>query len=527
LNDEDKEKLRGYDRQLSLLCQKFDENLLNATNEYELHITDEKDLSGLPERVRGTARQEAIARNKDGWVFTLHAPSYVPFIQYADSSELRKKMLIASGSRATGGKYDNKQVVLDIINLRKKRANLLGYKSHADFVLADRMVQSQKNLEAFFNGIYEVVKPLAKKDFEALVSCKAKTDKSPLALWDVYYYEEKIKKEQFDFDEEAVRPYFELESVISGLFEHTRLLYGIVFSERKDIPVYQKDVRVFEAKKETGEYLGLLYLDLFPRESKGGGGWIDALRMEQNKDGVNLKTQLLIVCNFTKPETGSPSLLSFIEVETLFHEVGHGLHHLLSECQYPSLSGTNVYRDFVELPSQLLDSWAGEKESLLIFAKHYKTGEPISDDLIKKIGLNKNFFSAWGMLSSLVAAIIDKRLHEESADTITDIEGFEAEIKKHYGFFEPLVGTSFPTVFKHIISSGYDVGYYSYQWAEVLAADAFEYFKENGLFSKEIAEKFRANVLSKGNTEEPLELYRAFRGRDADPKALFRHKGLI
>jgi peptidyl-dipeptidase Dcp len=279
--------------------------------------------------------------------------------------------------------------------------------------------------------------------------------------------------------------------------------------------------------RETGEYLGLLYLDLFPRESKGGGGWIDALRMEQNKDGVNLKTQLLIVCNFTKPETGSPSLLSFIEVETLFHEVGHGLHHLLSECQYPSLSGTNVYRDFVELPSQLLDSWAGEKESLLIFAKHYKTGEPISDDLIKKIGLNKNFFSAWGMLSSLVAAIIDKRLHEESADTITDIEGFEAEIKKHYGFFEPLVGTSFPTVFKHIISSGYDVGYYSYQWAEVLAADAFEYFKENGLFSKEIAEKFRANVLSKGNTEEPLELYRAFRGRDADPKALFRHKGLI
>lgn len=527
LSDIDKVTLRQYDNDLSLLTQKFGENLLSATNAYELHIVNESDLSGLPDRVKVMAHEEANARGKDGWIFTLQAPSIGPFMQYADNAELRREVSIASGSRAMKGEYDNRQVVLDILKLRKKHANILGYPSHAHFVLEDRMAKTPENIEDFFSKLFEVAKPLAKKDFESLCAYKKKFSNEALNPWDVSYYEEKIKKENFDFDEEVLRPYFELDSVIGGLFEHVRLLYGLVFSERKDIPVYHNEVKVFQVKKETGEHVGLLYLDLFPRESKAGGGWIDALRVQQKKNNIDTRAQLLIVCNFTKPEIGASALLSFSEVETLFHEVGHGLHDLLSECMYPSLSGTNVYRDFVELPSQLLDSWVGEKESLLLFAKHYKTNEPISDELIKKMNLNKNFFSAWTMLGQLRGSVIDKRIHEESSDIITDIEEFESIVGKPYSFFEHTSGTSLCTIFKHIFNSGYDVGYYSYHWAEVLAADAFEYFKEEGLFSKEIAEKFRANILSKGNTEEPLDLYRAFRGRDADPKALFRHKGLI
>lgn len=528
LSSDQKEILRAYDRELSLLGQKFDENLLSATNAYELHITKEEDLAGIPDRVREGAKEEAVSRGKDGWVFTLKAPSIGPFLQYAENAILRKDISVASGERGMCAPFDNKPVVLDIIRLRNERARLLGYTNHAAFVLADRMAQSPDKVQSFLEDLAKEARPFAEKDFEMLRAYKEQsTNDSVLYPWDVAFYEEKLKKEKYDFDEEALRPYFEISTVIKGIFEHARLLYGIVAKQRYDIPVYHSDVAVYEISKESGEHVGLLYMDLFPRESKRQGGWIDRLRMQEKNKEVSISPHLLIVCNLTKPTQTTPSLLTSVETETLFHEFGHALHVLLSECEYASLAGFNTLWDFVELPSQLMQSWLTEKESFKIFAKHYQTNEPLSEDEINKILKSDRFMSAWTMLAQAGAALLDLSWHTEKSDGVTDIEIFEEKIRGPYRFFKGYPGTSSTTSFKHIFSGGYDVGYYSYHWAEVLAADAFEYFKENGLFSKEIAEKFRVHILSKGNTEEPLELYRAFRGRDADPKALLRLKGLL
>lgn len=525
---EGKEKLRNFDRQLVLLCKKFSENLLGATNAYELHISKAQDISGLPDRIKQAAREEAVSRGKDGWVITLKAPSSGSFLQYADNSELRREVSLALGRLGMRDPFDNKKILFDIMNLRRERALLFGYKSHAEFVLEDRMAKTPERVNEFFNNFYAVARPLAERDFEILRSYKEKysSDKT-LNPWDVSYYEEKLKKESFDFDEEEYRPYFKIESVVDGVFEHARRLYGLVFSERKDIPVYHKDVKAFEVRKETGEYVGLLYMDLFPRESKRGGGWIDAIRMQHKKEETNISPQLLIVCNLTKPTADAPSLLTSYEAETIFHEVGHGLHVLLSDCQYRSLAGFNTLWDFVELPSQLMQSWLTQKESFEVFAKHYQTGESLSEEAIEKLLKADRFMAAWVALAQLGASVLDMAWHTEKNIGVTDIEKFEEDIRRPYRFFPPILGTSSSTSFNHIIGSGYDSGYYSYLWSEVLAADAFEYFKENGIFSKEIAKKFQDSILSKGNTEEPLELYRAFRGRDADPKALFRHRGLI
>ncbi len=527
LSSGDKQILREYDTRLALLTQLFNEHMLAATNAYTLHIVDERDLAGLPSRIKSMARDEALSRGKEGWVFTLDTPSAGPFIQYADNAVLRKELLIAARSRCMSGEFDNKAIVLEILKLRHKRALLLGYSDHAAFVLEDRMAQNAGTVEKFLTQLYVISRPLAQKDFESLRSYKEEVSgESTLYPWDVAYYEEKLKKEQFNFDEELVRSYFNLSNVVEGLFEHTYRLYGLTIRERVDIPVYNKDVRVFEILRESGEHIGLLYMDLFPRNNKSAGGWIDALRVQHKRGSTNIYAQLLIVCNFTKPDNSGLSLLSFSEVETLFHEFGHALQDLLSDCTYGSLSGTNVYRDFVELSSQLLESWVGEKESLMSFAKHHQTQESITDELITTILKNKTFFSGWNMLGQVSSAVLDMRLHE-AGGSITDLEAFEVKTMDAYKFFSHIPKTTHSVTFRHIFGGDYDVGYYSYHWAEALAADAFEYFKEEGLFSKEIAEKFRVTILSKGNTEEPLELYRAFRGRDADPKALFRHKGLI
>jgi peptidyl-dipeptidase Dcp len=527
LSHGDKQTLREYDNRLALLIQTYNEHVLAATNAYSLHILDENDLAGLPARIRSMARDEALAQGKEGWMFTLDTPSAGPFLQYVDNAILRKELLIAAKSRCMSGEFDNRAIVLEVLELRNKRAILLGYSNHAAFVLEDRMAQTVERVEAFLASLYQISRPLAEKDFETLRAYKESlSGEVTLYPWDVSYYEEKLKSEQFNFDEERVRSYFNLTTVLEGLFEHAHRLYGLMIKDRLDVPVYHEDVRVVEIRKESGEYLGLLYIDLFPRKNKSAGGWIDALRGQHKRQGNNLPTQLLIVCNFTKPDEKGISLLSFSEVETLFHEFGHALHDLLSDCTYASLSGTNVYRDFVELPSQLLESWVGEKESLMLFAKHYQTQELITDELTATVLKNKNFFSGWNMLGQVSSATLDIQLHSRGGQ-IEDLESFETTVLNAYRFFPHIVGTSHAVTFRHIFGGDYDVGYYSYHWAEALAADAFEYFKEHGLFSKEIAEKFRASILSKGNTQEPIDLYRAFRGRDADPRALFRYKGLL
>lgn len=528
LDDTNKNKLREIDQKLVLLSQKFDENLLGATNAYELHITEEKDLAGLPERVRETAALEAKERGKSGWVFTLKAPSIGPFVQYAENAELRKQISIASSSRGMTPPFDNKQICLDMIRIRNERALVLGYKSHADFVLEERMAQTPDRVESFLKEIADSAKPFAQKDFEMISLYKEKvSEDKTFNPWDLAFYEEKLKKEQFDFDEETIRPYFEISNVIQGVFDHAKLLYGIVAIERKDIPTYHSDVKVFEFKKESGEHVGLLYLDMYPRDSKRQGGWIETLRVQNKIGNQRIAPHLLIVCNLTKPTETAPALITSYEAEVIFHEFGHALSVLLCDCQYASLSGLMTLMDFVELPSQIMQTWLTQKESFKLFAKHYKTGEIISEEYIEKILKADKFMSGWTTVAQASAALLDLMWHREKGAVTTDIEKFEQEIRGPYRFFPPYPGTSTTTNFKHIFSSGYDVGYYSYHWAEVLAADAFEYFKEQGLFSREIGEKFSKEVLSKGNAEEPLGLYRAFRGRDADPKALLRLKGLL
>ncbi len=528
LNEEDKQRLRDYDKSLILLSQKFDENLLGATNAYELHIVEEKDLAGLPDRVKEMAKLEARERGKEGWVFTLKEPSAGPFVQYAENAELRKQISVATSKRGMEEPFDNRQIVLDIIKIRRERAQLLGYKSHADFVLENRMPHKQDVVEDFLINIAKIAKPFAQKDFEMIREYKEKlTQNREFNPWDLAFYEEKFKKEHFDFDEEEIRPYFEISSVIQGAFDHAKLLFGIVAIERRDIPVYHDDVKVFEFQKESGEHVGLLYLDVYPRDSKKQGGWIETLRVQYQNGEQRVAPHLLIVCNLTKPTEKVPALITSYEAEVIFHEFGHALSVLLCDCHYASLSGLMTLLDFVEFPSQIMQSWLTQKESLKLFAKHYKTGELISDSDIEKILKADKFMVGWSTLSQASAALLDIAWHTDKSIDIDNIEKFETQIRGPYRFFPPYEGTSLTTSFKHIFSGEYDVGYYSYAWSEVLAADAFEYFKEEGLFSKEIAEKFRENILSKGNSEEPLELYRKFRGRDADPKALFRHKGLL
>ncbi len=529
LDEKGKKQLREYDQTLESLSQKFGENLLKATNAYQLVIDNENDLTGLPARVIETAKEEAVKENKqDSWIFTLKAPSVGPFMQYADNETLRKEISIASGSRAMAGESNNQEIVLEIVDLRDKRAKLLGYKSHAHFVLENRMAKTPENVYSFFKTLYDTAQPKAKEDFEMLRTYKEKTTGNPiLESWDVSYFSEKIRQEKYNFNEEEFRSYFEINNVISSVFENAGLLYGLTFKKRNDIPLYHSDVLVFEVNDENGGSIGILYFDLFPRDSKRNGAWIEALRTQHIRSGVDIRPHMLIVCNLTKPTDTLPSLLNMFEVETIFHEFGHALHSLLSKCTYASLAGFNTLWDFVELPSQFMDTFTTDEKSLKISGKHFQTGEVVPDQLIQKKINSEKFMVGWQVLSQLGAAFLDMKWHDGSAQGAKSVGGFEDITRKDYRLFEQYPGTSISTSFKHIFNGGYDAGYYSYHWAEVLSSDAFEYFKENGLFSKEIANKFRENILSKGNTEEPMVLYKKFRGREPDPNALLRLKGLL
>lgn len=530
LSATDKETLRQIDQELSVLGPKFSENVLKATNAFEMILDKKEDVEGLPEGILEGAAAMAEAKGQPGkWLFNLQIPSYLPFLTYAKSRPLREKMWRAYASRAFKGEYDNQETVLKIVELRHKRAQLLGFATHADFVLAERMAQNPKTVREFLNKLLKASKDAGKRDLQEVADFAKKIDGlTDLKPWDFGYYSEKLKEEKYAFNEEDLRPYFKLENVVEGVFEHAKKLYGLIFKENKDIPVYHPEVKAYEIYEEkSGKYMGLFYTDYFPRETKKGGAWMTQFRGQGLISGEMKRPHVSIVCNFTKPTPTKPSLLTYDEVRTLFHEFGHALHGMLSECTYPSLSGTNVYWDFVELPSQIMENWVGEKEGLDLFARHYETNAPMPADLIAKLKSSQKFQAGWMSCRQLQFGLMDMAWHSTDPAQIKDVDAFEELATAETRLFPKVDGANTSCSFSHIFAGGYSAGYYSYKWAEVLDADAFEFFLEKGLFNQEVAQKFKDNVLSRGGTEHPMELYKKFRGREPDPNALLRRDGLI
>ncbi len=530
LAPEKKEELRAIDKELAVLGQQFGENVLKETNAFQLVITDEADLEGLPEFAKEAAAETAREKGKEGsWVFTLQYPSFIPFMTYAKKRDLRKKMYMAHGSRSfKGNEWDNQEIIKKIVKLRHQRARLLGYASHADFVLEERMAETPGRVREFLSDILEVSFPATKKDIEELSAYARQLDGlESLQRWDFAYYSEKLKKEKYEVDDELLKPYFRLENVIDGVFTVAEQLYGIHFVENQEIDRYHPDVRVYEVRDEQDDLVAVFYADFFPRDGKRGGAWMTVFRQQKKIDGRDQRPHISIVCNFTKPTQTKPSLLTFNEVQTLFHEFGHALHGMLAQGTYGSLSGTNVYWDFVELPSQILENWTLEKECLDLFARHYQTGEPIPADLVKRLKDSANFQAGYATTRQVGFGTLDMAYHGGDPSGIENIGEFEKSIFKAVEVLPQVEETNMSCQFSHIFNGGYSSGYYSYKWAEVLDADAFEFFKEKGIFSKEVARKFKENILSKGGSEHPMTLYKKFRGREPDPKALLRRAGLL
>ena len=525
LNEEDKSKLREIDAKLSTLSLKFGENVLAETNAFELHITNENDLAGLPE----SEKEAAKSKDKEGWVFTLDYPSYIPFLTYIDNRELRKKMAIAAGKKGfQDNSFNNEGVVLEIVNLRHQRANLLSYKTHAHFVLEERMAETPKNVIAFSNNLLEKAKPAAIKEFNNLEAYAKKLDGiDQLQKWDGAYYSEKLKKELFDLDQEILKPYFKLENVIGGVFEIANRLFDLQFEEVSNIDKYHEDVKTFNVTDTKGNFVAVFYADFHPRKGKRNGAWMTSYKSQQIKNNINERPHVSIVCNFTKPTETKPSLLTFNEVTTLFHEFGHALHGMLANTTYNSLSGTSVSWDFVELPSQVLENWCFEKEALELFAKHYETGEVIPMNYVEKIKESASFHEGMQTLRQLSFGLLDMQWHGQDPTEISSVKDFENGAFADTKLYPDVAQNVMSTAFSHIFQGGYSAGYYSYKWAEVLDADAFEYFLEEGVFNKEVATKFKENVLSKGGTEKPMELYKRFRGKEPKPDALLKRAGLI
>lgn len=529
LPEEKKTRLREIDKQLSKLSLEFGENVLAETNAYQLHITEETDLSGLPEGAIEAARELAVAQEKEGWIFTLDHPSYLPFMTYADNRGLRKKLALAFGAKAyQGNKHDNREIVKDIVKLRHERANLLGYGSHADFVLEERMAGSPKKVKEFLKDLLEKAKPAAEKEFAQLTDFARELDGiDQLQKWDGAYYSEKLKQKLFNLDDEKLKPYFQLEKVLQGAFKIAEKLYGISFKEVHDIDKYHPDVQTFEVTGEDGNLTAVFYADFFPRKGKRNGAWMTSFKPQYVKDGINERPHVSIVCNFTKPTATKPSLLTFNEVTTLFHEFGHALHGMLANTTYPTLSGTSVYWDFVELPSQVMENWCYEPEALALFAHHYQTGEMIPMEYIEKIKESASFQEGMATLRQLSFGLLDMGYHSMDPAGITDVKTFELEQFASTQLYPDVPENVMSTAFSHIFQGGYASGYYSYKWAEVLDADAFEFFQQNGIFDKDTATKFKENILSKGGTEHPMLLYKRFRGQEPKPDALLKRAGLI
>ena len=529
LSDEDKVLYSQWSEELSLATLQFSKNVLAATNAYTLNITDEADLAGLPEYVKTMAAETAADKGLEGWAFTLDAPSYSPFLQYSEKRDLRKQIWTAYNTRALGGEFDNTEVVRKIVDLRIKIANILGYETYADYALEERMAKDKKTAVDFIMNLLKPSLEFAKKDVAEVFAYARKNgfEGKRLESWDFGYWSERYKEAEYSLSAEELKPYFQLESCIDAVFGLASRLYGISFEERNDLPVYHEDVKVYEVKDTDGSHLALFYADFFPRASKRGGAWMTSFRDQSIKDGVEKRPHITIVCNFTKPTADAPALITHDELTTFLHEFGHALHGMFAEGRYPSLTGTSVSRDFVELPSQIMENWAFEPEYLNSFAKHYQTGEPIPAELIEKIVAAKNYLAGYAQVRQLHYGWLDMSWH-----TLTELPAestieFESKALAPYAVMPAVEGAAFSGSFSHIFSGGYSAGYYSYKWAEVLEADAFSLFKEKGIFNTEVATSFRENILSKGGTMDEAVIYRNFRGHDPQPEALMEKLGLV
>ncbi len=523
---EQKEKLQKLNKEISVLTVQFGENLLKDKNAFELVITDQKDLAGLPD---GVIQAAAEAGGHDGkWVFTLDKPSLIPFLQYSEKRPLREKMFKAYINQGDNdNEYDNKSVLKKIADLRIQRAQLLGYQTHADYVLEENMAKEPANVYRLLEQLWQPALEKAEEEAAALQDMiVAGGETFKLEPWDWWYYTEKLRKQKYDLDDAVLRPYFKLENVRDGAFEVANKLFGISFREITNVPVYHPEVRVFEVTESDGSLVGLLYTDYFPRPSKRGGAWMSSYRKQWKLDGENITPHIVNVCNFTKPAGDKPALLSFDEVETLFHEFGHALHGLLSDCTYRSLSGTAVPRDFVELPSQIMENWVAQPRVLRSFAKHYQTGEPIPPELVEKIVASGKFNQGFKTVEYLAASFLDMDWHTLTEPPDMGVNEFEKRSMEKINLLSEIVSRYRSTYFRHIFTSGYSSGYYSYIWAEVLDADAFEAFKENGLFDRETATAYRDNILAKGGSRDPMVLYKSFRGSEPEIGPLLRNRGL-
>lgn len=529
LNDEQKDKFRKINEELSLLSLKFGENLLKETNSVGLIIENKVDLAGLPESVIQSAFELGKAKGYEGkWVFTLQKPSFIPFLQYSEKRNLREVIFKAYINRGNNNNdFDNKKILSRIAALRVERANLLGYKSHADFVLEKNMAKNPQAVYKFLNDLWLPALNRAKveiDDMQKIIYNEGNNFK--LEAWDWWYYAEKVKKEKYDLDEEMLRPYFKLENVLQGVFDVASKLYGIQFIERNDVPTYHPDVKVFEVKETSGKHIAILFTDYFPRDSKRSGAWMDELRKQSNIGNDFITSVIVNVGNFSKPTADKPSLLSLDEVSTLFHEFGHALHGLLSNSVYPSISGTSVPRDFVELCSQIMENWAFAPQVLKMYARHYQTNKPMPEEMIKKIENSQLFNQGFETVEYLVASFLDMDWHTLTVLQEKDVINFENESLSKIGLIPEIKSRYQSTNFQHVFSGGYSSGYYSYIWAAVLDADAFEAFEENGLFDQATALSFRKNILEKGGSEDPMELYKRFRGREPKVDALLKRRGL-
>ena len=530
LDDVSKEKLKELNTKLSKLSLTFGENLLKSSNQFELWIRDEKELAGLPEGVKEAAYLAAKSKGtENSWLFTLDYPSYIPFMMYADVRHLREQLYKAFGSRSFNKtEFSNEEIVKQIAVARHEKANLLNYASHAAIVLEERMAETPEKVYSLLNELLQYSKPIAMEELQEVQDmCNALGGPAAIERWDFSYYSEKLKNQKFAINDEILKPYFQLEKVIDGAFQTAEKLYGIIFEKRDDIQTYHKDVTTYEVKDEKGEHLAVFYADFFPRESKRDGAWMTSFSGQSKYDGIEQRPQVSIVCNFTKPTETKPSLLTFNEVTTLFHEFGHALHGIFADGYFESLSGTSVYWDFVELPSQLMENWCYEKECLELFARHYKTNEVIPIELVQKIKDSANFMSGYQTLRQIGLGKLDLAWHNLAELPTTSVSEFEALATKETDLFTPLKVINSSCSFGHIFQGGYAAGYYSYKWAEVLEADTFEYFLETGIFNKQTAKKFKDHILSRGGSEHPMKLYKKFRGQEPSIKPLLRKSGLL
>lgn len=520
LNESDKEKFKNISIELSKKSLQFGQNVLAETNNYFKHITDEKDLAGIPAPILEQYREEAKERNLEGFVITLQYPSFLPLMTYAENRELRKELALANGKKSfNNNEFDNQNLIKEIVALKQEKAALLGYKNYADYVLEERMAKSPEKVSTFLNELLEKAKPFAEKEIEELKSLAKADGIDEMESYDHAYYAEKLRKQKFDIDDEELKPYFQLEKVQEAVFGLASKLFQLEFKETDNIQKYHEEVKTYEIF-ENGEFKALLYADYFPRKGKRAGAWMTSFKNQFKKNDENSRPHISVVCNFSKPTADTPSLLTFQEVTTLFHEFGHALHGVLANTTYPNLSGTSVKWDFVELPSQFLENFCYEPEFLKTFAKHYKTGETLPDEKIDKIAASKNFLEGYQTLRQIGFGLLDMAYHSKN-EKINDIKTFEVQETNATNLYPSNPETAMSTSFSHIFQGGYSAGYYSYKWAEVLDADAFQYFKENGIFNPEIAAKYKI-LLSSGGTKDPMELYKNFRGSEPKVESLLK-----